>query len=179
MKLFILVLTAASAMLSFTAFADLAEDRARADSLLEAGDEKGAFKAYRDLARDGDHDAQYLVSVMYAQGRGTKADLIDAYGWSVVAAEAGLDKLDVHRDSLYASIDAKEQKKADRKARSLVNKYGQEALQEKADRLATRGAGRRMGSCTGSRLSCRSGQGVAIAPVGGAGAPPTAPGGNN
>lgn len=178
MKALILVLATVSALIAIPAFADLAEDRARADQLLAEGEDKKAFKAYRDLARDGDQDSQYLLSTMYAQGRGTKKDIIDAYGWSVVAAEAGLDKLDEHSAKLYASIDESDRTKADKKARSLVNKYGQEALAEKAARLETRGAGRRMGSCTGSRLSCRNATGVSISPAGGAGAPPVASGGN-
>ncbi len=178
MKFLIVALTLVSALFSISAFADLAEDRARADQLLADGDDKAAFKAYRDLARDGDHDAQYLVSTLYATGRGTRKDLIDAYGWSVVAAEAELDKLAQHSEQLFEAIPENKRGKAERKARSLMNKYGKEALQEKADRLATRGAGRRMGSCTGSRLSCRSGVGVAVSPAGGAGAPPVASGGN-
>ncbi len=178
MKSFILALAAVSALFSINVYADLAEDRARADKLLAEGDEKGAFKAFRDLARDGDQDAQYLLSTMYATGTGTSQDLIDAYGWSVVAAEAGLDKLDEHSAQLFQAIPENQQDKAERKARSLVNKYGQDALAEKAERLATRGAGRRSGSCTGSRLSCRDAVGISLSTTQSAGAPPVASGGN-
>ena len=135
--------------------ADRAEERARADAFLADGDEKKAFRAYRELARDGDKDAQYLVSVFYAQGRGTKEDMVQAYGWSVVAAEADLEKLDQHSAALYAAVPSDRKKKADKKARSLVRKYGQEAQAIKFQRLAARGSGQRQGSCTGSRLTCR------------------------
>jgi TPR repeat protein len=168
----------ALAMASGLAVADLAEDRMRADALLADGEEKKALKAYENLGRAGDHDAQYLVSVFYAQGRGTKQDLVEAYGWSVLAAEAGLDKLDRHSAELYAMVDEGKRKKADKKANSLVRKYGKEALEVKAKRLSERGAGRSMGSCTGSRLNCRGATNSTYMPAVGPGAPPQPSGGN-
>ena len=158
---------------------NLQEDREAADALLEAGEEKKAFKAYRTLARDGDHDSQYLLSTMYATGTGTKKDMADAYGWSVLAAQVELDKLQAHSEQLLAA--APDKKAAEKTARKLMTKYGNEALQEKADRLIARGNGRRNGSCTGSRLSCGQGSSVGavgLQTVGGAGAPPVADGGN-
>ncbi|MEM1410810.1 MAG: hypothetical protein AAGH19_00525 [Pseudomonadota bacterium] len=160
------------------AFADLAEERLRADTLLADGEDKKAFKAYRDLARAGDQDAQYLVSVFYAQGRGTKVDVLESYGWSVVAAEAGLDKLDQHSRERYEAVPEDKRKKAEKKARSLMRKYGQEALQIKAERLAARGSGARQGACTGSRLNCRGATNSTHAPAYDGIAPPVASGGN-
>ena len=178
MKTVLSLVILALALSSTVAIADLAEDRARADALLAEGDEKKALKAYENLGRAGDHDAQYLVSVFYAQGRGTKQDFIEAYGWSVLAAEAELDKLDQHSADLYAQIDESKRKKADKKANSMVRKYGKEALEVKAKRLSERGAGRRAGSCTGSRLNCRGATNSTYMPAVGPGAPPQASGGN-
>lgn len=160
------------------AWADLEEDRAKADAYLEAGNEKKAFKAYRTLARDGDHHAQFTLAEMYETGTGTKQDLIEAYAWSVLAAESKVEALNVYSQQLLVQISDKE--KAQHEARQLLNKYGKEALQAKAERLGDlRGSGQRYGSCTGSRLSCnRRVESVAISPVGGAGAPPVSSGGN-
>ena len=139
-------------MLPTAVLADLTEDRAKADALLEAGEERKAFKAYRTLARDGDHHAQFTLAEMYEVGVGTKVDLIDAYAWSVLAAESGVAELGTYSRQVLARVD--DQAKAERVAQKLKNKYGQEALALKAERLAVRGAGRRYGACTGSRVAC-------------------------
>ncbi len=178
MKAVLSLVVLALALSSTVALADLAEDRARADAFLADGDEKKALKAYEDLGRAGDHDAQYLVSVFYAQGRGTKQDFVEAYGWSVLAAEADMEKLDRHSAELYEQVDEGKRKKADKKARSMVRKYGKEALEVKARRLSERGAGRSAGSCTGSRLNCRGATNSTYMPAVGPGAPPQASGGN-
>lgn len=159
-----------SAAMSAGAASQLELDRAKADGLLEQGEEKSAFKAYRELARSGDHDSQYVLSTLYAQGVGTRKDLNEAYGWAVLAAESGLDKLQDYSEELLALTEKPE--KARRKARSLLNKYGEEALARRAEQLAVRGAGRRYGSCTGSRLTCRNVDAVGINSVGASGPAP-------
>jgi TPR repeat protein len=90
---------------------------------------------------------------MYLAGQGVKADALDAYAWSVLAAESGLDKSMALSEALLADIADKS--KAEREAGKLLDKYGKAALQEKADQMAARENGRRSGSCTGSRLTCR------------------------
>ena len=164
------------------AMADLEQDRAKADAYLAEEDFKKAFKQYRELAREGDHDSQYMVAEMYATGTGTKKDMYDAYAWSTLAAQSGLDASQTYSDDLLAQIDNKE--KAKKAALKLDSKYGKEALQAKADRYAmtsSRGSGQRAGACTGSRLSCsRRVEAVGVSTVsgGGAVAPPQASGGN-
>jgi len=162
-----------------SAWADLASDREKADAYLAAKDYKQAFRAYRDLARDGDHDAQFTLAQMYETGTGTGQDLIDAYAWAALAAEIGMPELEQYSEQLLARIDDPNKYKAQQAALKLKNKYGKEALQAKADRLATRGSGRHYGSCTGSRIACTNRvESVSIAVAGGAGAPPVASGGN-
>lgn len=176
MKKMLSLLAALLAFAAMPVLAGLAEDRAKADAYLEAGDTKKAFKAYRSLARDGDHDAQFTLAEMYETGVGTRIDLVDAYAWSVLAAESDLEALGLYSEQVLSQIQDKD--KARRAALKLKEKYGKEALAEKAERLAVRGNGQRYGSCTGSRISC-SGRVEAIQLNGSeTTAPPVASGGN-
>lgn len=170
MKSFAILIVLLSAFAGLgSAWADLASDRARADAYLAAKDYKQAFRAYRDLARDGDHDAQFTLAQMYETGQGTRQDLIDAYAWAALAAEVGMPELKLYSKQVLAKIDESRKDKAKKAALKLQNKYGKEALQAKADRLATRGAGRHYGSCTGSRIACSNRvESVSISPAGGA-----------
>lgn len=176
MKNLFALLILATTMVAAPAFAGLKEDRAEADAYLKAGDEKKAFKAYRDLARDGDHDSQFTLAEMYATGVGTKTDMIDAYAWSVVAAESGNPDVSAYAEKLLSEVDNKD--KAERAALKLVDKYGKAAQDAKAERLARQGSGQRFGACTGSRLSCNAR--VEAIKMNGSetGAPPVAEGGN-
>jgi TPR repeat protein len=164
------------------AFAGLEEDRAKADAYLESGDEKKAFKQYRELARDGDYDSQFMVAEMYATGLGTKTDMYDAYGWATLAAESESAEAKAYSEELLTKVEDKD--KAIRESLKLKNKYGKEALQAKANRYAEHGAtGARAGACTGSRLSCnRRVEAISISPTAGGtvgGGPAPRPGGGN
>ena len=55
---------------------------------------------------------------------------------------------------------------ATKAAKKLMGKYGKQALDDKAAYLAKRDAGRRAGSCTGSRLTCNRAYGY-DAPISG------------
>ncbi len=48
-----------------------------------------ALRWYREAARQGHVASAYNLAVMYAQGRGTSADPIEAYAWLDYAADAG------------------------------------------------------------------------------------------
>ena len=135
--------------LAYPAFADFDEDLAAADAYLEAEDYKKAFKAFRSLAKKGDHYSQYRVSQLYADGKGVRGDMLDAYAWSVLAAESGGKAEILHSETLLADVE--DQADARKEADKLLKKYGKMALEEKAARDLARGSG----SCTGSRMGCR------------------------
>ena len=44
------------------------------------------------VARDGDAGAQYLVGTMYANGKGTPVDDVEARKWYRLAAENGIGR---------------------------------------------------------------------------------------
>ena len=134
---------------------ELKQYQAEADQYYAEGDYKKAFKAYVKLAKIGDHYSQYWVSHMYANGEGKKRDLEYAYAWSALAAQSGREKLIHYNEEMFGRND--DQDGARKKAKKLSNKYGKQALEDKAELIAKRDTGRRSGACVGSRLTCQRG----------------------
>ena len=152
-------LLAVCALVFFTVNFDVAfaktiqESKAEADQYYDQQDFKNAYKHYSKLAKKGDHHSQAQLSRMLAQGEGRKIDLTDAYAWSVLAAESGKEEWLDRSDMLLGQVSSKP--KAEEKAAKLMRNYGQAALEEKhkkAEKRAREGTG----SCTGSRVACRS-----------------------
>lgn len=152
---------------------ELVDYQVEAEKYYEAGDYKKAYKSYYKLAKIGDHKSQYWVATMNAQGEGRKVNLEDAYGWSYLAAESGNETAISKSEELLEQNSDKTA--AEKRANKLIKKYGKEAQQARLERIAKMDAGRRAGSCVGSRLTCNRGRGVD--PVftygSGASAPPT------
>ncbi|MDA3875669.1 MAG: hypothetical protein PF483_01115, partial [Halothiobacillus sp.] len=61
----------------------------RADTLYASGTYQTAFHIYELLAELGDKYSQYRVAFMYEQAQGVEHNLLQAFAWSKVAAEAG------------------------------------------------------------------------------------------
>ena len=134
---------------------DLQEGQLKADQYYQQGDFNKAYKSYLKLAKKGDHYSQDRISHIFANGKGKSADINQAYAWSVLAAESGDEQMISNSDALLQRADnpAKAQSSADK----LKKKYGKEALDLKADKLARREKERNSGRCTGTRLRCRGG----------------------
>jgi TPR repeat protein len=137
----------------------LAKDKK--DALLEADqyylkhDFKKAYKMYYKLAKSGDHYSQERLSHMFANGEGKSTDLTEAYAWSVLAAEGGMDDSLEKSESLLQQTTDKES--AEKRAAKLKKKYGEVALRKKAEKMERIKASHKMGGCTGSRVGCSSG----------------------
>jgi TPR repeat protein len=56
---------------------------------LQAGDPRGAFKIWKQLAQGGDKDAMYNVGLMYHDGFGINSNADNAAEWYQKAAQAG------------------------------------------------------------------------------------------
>lgn len=132
---------------------DWKEDQAQANQYYEQGKFSKAFGLYYRNAKIGVNEAQDMVSQMYEKGEGKKANLEDAYAWSVLAAERGSTAVAERRDNLLERV--KDKKAAEKKAEKLLVKYGRAALQRKADSKARLKANTKSGGCTGSKLDCR------------------------
>lgn len=153
-----IVVAIVSSILFFTlqspvVLADWKDDQAQADQLYEDGDYSKAFKKYMKLGKMGVSHSQDRVSKMYEKGEGTKVNLTEAYAWSVLAAQRGASEKVTRRDSLLEQ--SSDKAKAEKKAKKLLNKYGREALQKRADSKAKLKHNTKSGGCTGSKLGCR------------------------
>lgn len=57
--------------------------------MLEAGDYKEALKAFGRSAKEGNHDAQYQIGLMFLEGKGVAENPEDAAYWFRKAAQNG------------------------------------------------------------------------------------------
>ena len=129
---------------------EIKENRDKAEKYYEDNDFRKAYKIYFKLAKVGDHYSQNKLSQMYVEGKGKKADLTEAYAWSVLAAESGVAGIVKKSDKLLQQT--KNQAEAMKRAEKLKNKYGKDALQAKTDKMERMRDSRK--SCTGSNLGC-------------------------
>ena len=152
---FVMVLLLFSIVMQSSALfaSNSSELRAEADQYYTDNNFRKAYKIYYKLAKTGDHHSQGRVAHMFANGEGKSVDLTEAYAWSVLAAQSGKEEWLDRSDMLLGQVSSKP--KAEEKAAKLMRNYGQAALEEKhkkAEKRAREGTG----SCTGSRVACRS-----------------------
>ena len=122
-----------------------------ADKLYERGDYNDAFKEYSRLAKKGDIFSQYQLSRMYYAGQGTRQEWPEAYAWSVLAAQTGVQEFVDYREALTVLVPEDERKAALRRADYFTRRWGNVAIAAEArDR-----AKRELRTCTGSRLGTR------------------------
>jgi len=133
---------------------DLQEDRAEADQYYQAQQYRESYKLYYKLAKKGDHHSQAQLAAMFARGEGTEIDLIDAYAWSMLAAQGGDETALKQCDELLSQIGDKA--KAEKKAEKLNKKYSDQALSEQAAKRERMKRSHEMGGCTGGKLGCSS-----------------------
>ena len=86
---------------------DVEEQRADASQFYSESKFKKAYKIYFSLAKAGDYYSQNKISQMYAAGKGVGADLAEAYAWSVLAAESGVEGMTEKSDTLLQEADDK------------------------------------------------------------------------
>lgn len=67
----------------------------------DRGDFAGALAEWKPLAEEGDADAQFLVGVMFDEGRGVTGDPLEAAKWYRRAAEQGLAPAQSNLGLLY------------------------------------------------------------------------------
>ena len=86
--------------------------------------------------------------------KGKKVDLIEAYAWSVLAAESGVKGIVAKSDRLLQQTEDKPA--AEKRASKLLHKYGKDALLAKAEKREMMKYNHKSGGCTGSKLGCSS-----------------------
>ena len=78
--------------------------------------------------------------------------MTEAYAWSFLAAEGGVDEMVERRDLLLPQIN--DQAKAEERAAKLQKKYGKMVLEERAKRLERKKLNNQSSVCTGTRIGC-------------------------
>lgn len=124
------------------------ELREQADQHYQNADYHKARKDYDDLAEMGDKFAQYRLSVIHLEGLGVPENVVEAFAWSALAAEADHKALKQYRDTVWELVPGEHRKKAKSRAKRLSGRYGDLALARKHKRTLTKN----LRSCTGSRL---------------------------
>ena len=131
---------------------EIKENRDKAAQYYQENNFKKAYKIYFKLAKVGDHYSQNKLSQMYVDGKGKDVDMTEAYAWSVLAAESGVEGIIEKSDKLLEQTS--DQAEAQKRAEKLKNKYGKDALQAKADKKERMKFNHKSGGCTGSKLGC-------------------------
>ena len=149
------VMVMAALQTSAVLASEVKEYRAEAAQYYEKNNYKKAYKIYFKLAKVGDHYSQNKISQMYVDGKGKDIDLAEAYAWSVLAAESGVEGIAIKSEKLLQQTEDKAA--AEKRAGKLMNKYGKDALQAKADKRERMKYNHKSGGCTGSKLGCSSG----------------------
>ena len=150
---FVMVLLAISIVMQSSALfaSNSSELRAEADQYYTDNNFRKAYKIYYKLAKTGDHHSQGRVAHMFANGEGKSVDLTEAYAWSVLAEEGGEKYVTESSEDLLQRTG--NQAEANEEALKLMEKYGREAMKEKALRRAEQDRARRSGNSMGSNLS--------------------------
>lgn len=86
-------------------------------------DYKAAEKIFIALAKKGDGESQFFLSMMYKDGRGVKRDRAKAHMFASLAAEQGLDNAVDLRKMIVKRMNKTEVTRAMRMARDWVKTY--------------------------------------------------------
>ena len=124
---------------------------ARADRLYEEHQFGSAYKTYLQLAKKGDPFSQYRASYMNLEGEGVQKDLVQAYGWAVLAAESRIPDLVKYQAEVAAAVPSDQLAAAHETALAYSRECGKVALAI----AATDKAKRTLRDCTGSRIGTR------------------------
>jgi peptidoglycan hydrolase-like protein with peptidoglycan-binding domain len=112
-------------------------DLAQALAAYDEGRHTAAFAEFRDLAEQGDADAQYMLGRMYARGEGTLQDYARGHAWLNLAAASGHRLAAGERDSLQRRMTTEQVAEAQRIARQFEPRRA-EAPPPRDDTPATR-----------------------------------------
>ena len=88
----------------------------------------GLAAALREEAMKGDHDAQYGLGLVYAEGRGVEQDGVEAYSWLSVAALDGDPDAEALREVVMLDLESTEIRRALDRAADYITQIDRERL---------------------------------------------------
>jgi TPR repeat protein len=90
----------------------------------DKGEYETAFKYLSDTAAKGLKESQYLLSIMFMQGKGTNKSILFGLAWLGVAIESGDEEWQKSYDTMYQALNAAQRSMVDEKVQQYVEKYG-------------------------------------------------------
>ncbi len=136
----------------------------RADEAYAEADYKRAHKLYLHLNEIGDKFAQFRIAAMYEDGNFVAQDLIEAYGWSFLAAESGRQAFRDYHQQIKARLQPDQMSPARERAGELVAEHGifvqairaQQMLRDELKRCTGSRVGNRCDAVSSSSFGCGS-----------------------
>lgn len=134
-------------------------DAAKAMELYQARDFEHSLALYEKLATTGDKHAQYMLSVMYANGYGTEKDPVESYAWAKLSKETKVPAFEKHFEALSNSYDSSTQDKGNVRYKEIYKDYNDIAVARKfrgyfKDAIPTCTGSRIKGNCGNVKVSC-------------------------
>jgi len=96
----------------------------QADMAYKNEDYARAFRLYQPLAEVGDKFSAYRIASMYATGLHVDQDLIEAYGWSYLAAETDIQSFRKYYDYIKKRLSVDQLQQARKRASELLMQHG-------------------------------------------------------
>ena len=93
---------------------------------LERGDFAAALREFRPLAEQGDARGQFMLGLMYAEGRGVPQDDVEAYAWLNIAAANANGSLQAEARDNAVKVRAHVAQRMTREARSRAQQLARE-----------------------------------------------------
>lgn len=97
-------------------------------ALYQAQDYPKAFTEFDQLAKVGDHAAQFNLGVMHYKGQHVPRNMAQGYAWMVLSTQGGDPQWSGMRDKIYAAFDDVEKKQANKARRELSEQFSDATL---------------------------------------------------
>ena len=120
-------------------------DRARL--AMHGEDVDSAFGLTQEVACWGDKHAQFMLGMMYLEGKGVEEDVLSGYAWVRTAAESGIEDFEAMADKLYQAIPEKYRSAAQAGAEAITAQYGMQATGVRCNMEKSTGSHRRQMYC--------------------------------
>jgi TPR repeat protein len=100
-----------------------ADDFQDGQNAYRRGEYRTAFEKFKPLAEQGNPQAQWLLSALYARGMGVARDYVQALMWSAIAGANGVDVAVIGRDMLQSQMSSPEINEAYKSAKEWMREF--------------------------------------------------------
>lgn len=100
-----------------------ADDFQDGQNAYRRGEYRVAFEKFKSLAQEGNPQAQWLLSGLYARGMGVARDYVEALMWSAIAGANGVEIAIIGRDMLQKQMAPNQVNDAYKQAREWMKEF--------------------------------------------------------